>query len=326
MLTSRRSPPRRVAAKTRSVLELLEPRRLLAANGLSANYFDNIDFTAPKVTRIDPAVSFNWGVGSPDRTIGPDTFSVRWTGFVQARYSEVYRFFTTSDDGVRLWVNGQPLVNNFTDHAPTENSGVIALTAGAIYSIRMDFFEDKGGAAASLSWSSPSQPKQIIPASQLYNQIADSQPPTVPTNLAVTYTSDTVNVVSWSPSTDNLAVAGYNIFRDGLKIGVTSNTTFSDAGLLPATPYTYTLQAFDAANNVSAVTTPLVISTARSRSRRRGHGRAGRVFRQHGPHQPAHRPQRAGHQLQLGHWLPRSLHRPRHFLRPMDWRSSTPVF
>src|SRR5688572_15539530 len=70
--------------------------------GLRGEYFDNRDFTAPKLTRVDPTINFNWGTGSPDPTVGADTFSVRWTGRVSPRYSETYRFYTTSDDGVRL--------------------------------------------------------------------------------------------------------------------------------------------------------------------------------------------------------------------------------
>ena len=99
-------------------------------NGLLATYFDNIDFTGATVTRIDPTVEFVWGAGSPSPSIAPDTFTARWLGQVQPQFSEVYTFYTQSDDGVRLWVNGQLLVDNWTNHATTENSGTIALAAG----------------------------------------------------------------------------------------------------------------------------------------------------------------------------------------------------
>ena len=63
-------------------LEALERRQLLAGavGGLTAQYFDNKDFTNLKVTRVDPQVNFNWALGSPDPAIGADTFSVKWTG------------------------------------------------------------------------------------------------------------------------------------------------------------------------------------------------------------------------------------------------------
>jgi glucose/arabinose dehydrogenase len=137
-------------------------------NGLSATYFNNLDFTGTTVTRVDPTVNFSWGSGAPAPGIGSDTFSVRWTGQVEAQFTGTYTFYTQSDDGVRLWVNGQQLVNNWTNHATTENSGTIALTAGQRYDIRMDFYENAGGATARLLWSSASVPKAVVPTSRLY--------------------------------------------------------------------------------------------------------------------------------------------------------------
>jgi glucose/arabinose dehydrogenase len=137
------------------------------SSGLRGDYYDNSDFTAFKVGRTDATVNFNWGSGSPDASMGVDTFSVRWTGQVLPQFSETYTFYTTSDDGVRLWVNNQQVINNWTDHAPTENSGAIALVANRWTEIKMEFYENGGGATATLSWSSPSRPKEIIPASRL---------------------------------------------------------------------------------------------------------------------------------------------------------------
>ena len=78
-----------------------------ATTGLKGEYFDNLDFTNLKLTRTDPTVNFDWGSGSPEPSIGPETFSVRWTGQVKANYSETYTFYATGDDYVRLYVNGQ---------------------------------------------------------------------------------------------------------------------------------------------------------------------------------------------------------------------------
>src|SRR5581483_2048619 len=137
-------------------------------SGLTGQYYDNIDFTNLKVTRTDATVNFDWGTGSPDPSIGVDTFSVRWTGQVQAQFSETYTFYTDSDDGIRLWVNGVLVINNWTDHAPTEDSGTISLGAGTKYSLKLEYYENGGGAVAKLLWSSPSTPKQVVPQTQLY--------------------------------------------------------------------------------------------------------------------------------------------------------------
>jgi glucose/arabinose dehydrogenase len=139
-------------------------------DGLSATYFDNLDFTGPSVSRIDPGVNFNWGLGSPAAGIGEDTFSARWTGQVQPRYSGDYTFFTTSDDGVRLYINDQLVIDRFVDQGPTEVASTpIRLERGQKYDIRMDYYENRVGAVAQLAWESPMQVKEIIPQSQLYS-------------------------------------------------------------------------------------------------------------------------------------------------------------
>ena len=122
--------------------------------GLSATYFNNADFSGTTLARIDPTVDFVWGSGSPAAAIAPDTFSARWTGQVEAQFTRDLHLLHQSDDGVRLWVNGQPLVNNWTDHATTENSGTIALTAGTALRHPDGVYENGGGATARLLWSS----------------------------------------------------------------------------------------------------------------------------------------------------------------------------
>jgi glucose/arabinose dehydrogenase len=139
-----------------------------SGGGLSGQYFDNQDFTTPRITRVDPTLNFDWGSGSPDPSVGSDTFSVRWTGTITPRFSQAYTLYTTSDDGIRVTFNGTVLINNFTDHSPTENSGVTpVLTAGQAYPILIEYYENGGGAVARLSWSSSSEPKQIVPSTQL---------------------------------------------------------------------------------------------------------------------------------------------------------------
>jgi len=137
------------------------------AGGLKGEYFDNQDLTNLTLTRTDPTVNFNWATGSPDPVVGADSFSVRWTGKVKADHSETYTFYTSSNDGVRLWVNGQLIVNNWTNHAVTENMGTKALSAGQWYPIKLEYYEGTGSAVVSLSYSSLSVSKRIIPSTNL---------------------------------------------------------------------------------------------------------------------------------------------------------------
>lgn len=136
-------------------------------DGLRGEYFDNADLSNPQLTRVDPTVDFDWGAGSPTPAIGDDTFSVRWTGQVQPQASETYTFYTVTDDGVRLWVDDQLLIDKWADQSATEWPGILTLRAYRRYNLRMEYFENSGAASARLLWSSPSTVKSVIPQTQL---------------------------------------------------------------------------------------------------------------------------------------------------------------
>ena len=132
--------------------------------GLLGEYFGTRFMTNLVAERIDPQVSFDWGGGQPHPDIAANDFSVCWTGFVTPEYSEAYTFSVRTDDGVRLWVNNELLVNEWSDHGATTYSGTTStvLTAGQPYPIRMDFYEKGGDAVAWLGWESASQTRKAI--------------------------------------------------------------------------------------------------------------------------------------------------------------------
>jgi PKD repeat protein len=138
--------------------------------GLIGDYHLGTTLSNLVLTRLDSNVDFDWGLGSPSTELPVDGYSIRWSGEVQAEFTETVRFFAATDDGARLWVNGVQLINQWQDQPLTETWGDIALTAGQWYSITMEYYENGGAARAYLSWQSPSLPKEIIPTSRLRSQ------------------------------------------------------------------------------------------------------------------------------------------------------------
>ena len=150
--------------------ESTAPMPTPTGTGLTGRYFTNINLTgSPALTRTEQ-VNFDWSNKSPGAGIAIDNFSVRWTGDVRAPVGGAFRFRTVSDDGVRLWVNGVQVINNWSQHGATTNtSNSITLVAGQKYTIRMEYFEAKGNAVARLQWRLPgSTTYAAIPREQLY--------------------------------------------------------------------------------------------------------------------------------------------------------------
>lgn len=138
-------------------------------DGLSATYFDTPDLIGGAVTRIDPQVDFDWGGAAPAPGIGADEFSATWTGQALPNTTEVYTFYTESDDGVRLWINGALVIDQWIAHGSREDTGSVSLVAGQAVDLRMEYWQGWGGAVARLSWSSPTLLKQVIPQVQLFS-------------------------------------------------------------------------------------------------------------------------------------------------------------
>ena len=146
--------------------------------GLRGEFYNDPDDTAypledpftgsPVLTRTDGTVDFDWARNSPASQVSPDYFSVKWSGQVQAPVSGTYTFTVTGDDGVRLFLNGQLIIDGWTDQYPTSYSHTITLTAGTLYDIELHYYEHGGDASCRLHWSYPGQPLQTIPSSQLY--------------------------------------------------------------------------------------------------------------------------------------------------------------
>mmetsp|Transcript_34887 Transcript_34887/g.82189 ORF Transcript_34887/g.82189 Transcript_34887/m.82189 type:complete len:5981 (-) Transcript_34887:63-18005(-) len=138
----------------------------VAGNGLFGTYFSTNRLTGTAVTQTDLDVNFNWGRGDPTTStaIVAGSFSVRWSAYVKSPYTEVYTFYTDCDYGVRLFVNEQPLVNQW-GAAGAEYSGTISMVSGVLYDLVLEYQTIGEISYCSLSWSSPSTEKAIVPSS-----------------------------------------------------------------------------------------------------------------------------------------------------------------
>jgi hypothetical protein len=115
-------------------------------------YYTNQNLTGtPAIVRGDPVVDFEWGLGSPVSGFPSNHFSVRWSRAVTLD-AGTYRFSTSTDDGVRLSVDGQLLIDKWISQGLTTYDSDIELTAGD-HTVVMEYFEEGGGAVARLDYA-----------------------------------------------------------------------------------------------------------------------------------------------------------------------------
>ncbi len=126
--------------------------KLTGSGDWTAQFFNNKTLTgSPVLTRTDSQINFNWGTGSPATGINVDSFSARWTRMLNFAAGR-YRFTATSDDGVRVWVNGQLVINGWSDHQPQTFTGDIDLAGGSV-PLQVEYYEAVGGAQVQVSWA-----------------------------------------------------------------------------------------------------------------------------------------------------------------------------
>lgn len=158
----------------------------------NGEYFTNKDLQGiPTLTRSDKKIDFSWGDGSPDVSIPSENFSVRWTA-IEFFATGRYKFVTTTDDGVRLYIDGQLKIDQWHDQGPIPYTAILDLTEGN-HTIVMEYYENFGGAQAKLTWEGTAdQPIITTPSptttpvlqegfsASYWNISASVFPPTIP--------------------------------------------------------------------------------------------------------------------------------------------------
>lgn len=135
---------------------------------LLGSYYNGTNATpvtgTPTGTRADTNINFDWGVlSSGVAGMGIDNWAVRWDGTIRPQVSGNYKFQTTTDDGVKLYVNGVLVINDWTGHSATvRTSANVALVAGQLYTVKMEYFDASLSASALLKWQQPGETEYTL--------------------------------------------------------------------------------------------------------------------------------------------------------------------
>jgi hypothetical protein len=162
-------------------------------HGLRGEYFRGKTLKRLFLTRTDPQIDYAWTQVFPHPALvqwGRE-FSVRWTGQLRPDHSERYTLIVNADDGVRVWIGGQLVIDHWRDQAGGDLTADVLLEKDRKYDLVVEYYNGPGEARATLSWSSPSTPREVIPADNLY-------PPAPTTSPAATQA-----ITIKTPSTDN---------------------------------------------------------------------------------------------------------------------------
>lgn len=148
--------------------------------GLSGEYFTNPDLRGPpSLVRTDPGINFSWPNGSPAAEIPATNWAARWTGRLSVPASGEYRFCLYADDGCRLFIDDQCVIDHWSlDGGQEAHVGRVQLVAGQPYAVRVEYFQGPGNAGIHLSWQVPvaARPANFVGTTAGGVQIVAAQP------------------------------------------------------------------------------------------------------------------------------------------------------
>ena len=181
-------------------LVTLHWERLSGGAGWLGEYFDNRNLSGqPILRRSDAAIDFAWGSGSPAPNVPSDNFSVRWTrsaGFTAG----TYRFLTSTDDGVRLWVDDRLVIDAWHNQSlPNTHVGTLALTEG-LHNVKVEYYEAGGEAHAHVWWEKIDARYSGWKGEYFSNHTLTGDPALVRDDSEINFDWGTGSPVSWMPA------------------------------------------------------------------------------------------------------------------------------
>lgn len=191
----------------------------------------------PDLIRLDSTIDFKWANLSPDEKINSDYFTVRWSGELLPLVSDTYYFHAVADDGVRVWMGDQLILDRWSNPESSESSAPVDLVAGEKYPIRIEYYETTGSASVQLKWSSTKVERQNIPYTQLFSDLIASNESVAAVGIKVypTIVKDHINILSHSNKSMNWSMI--NSLAHTVKAGRVKGFTSIDVSDLPAGVY-----------------------------------------------------------------------------------------
>lgn len=156
---------------TDTLMAIYSAVSLGSGTGLTGHYFNDPGFRffgRHLLTRLDSTIDFQWGGGPPASGLPDDLFSVRWKGFLEAPLDGTYRMQVIADDGVRLYLDDKLLIDGWVDQPPTSYTAEVNLQTARRYPVRIEYYENGGGAEIRWLWSHAFFTSRIVPSRQLY--------------------------------------------------------------------------------------------------------------------------------------------------------------
>ncbi|HSC88302.1 MAG TPA: family 43 glycosylhydrolase [Polyangiaceae bacterium] len=132
-----------------------------AAPGFRADYF--FQYRELVHTAVEPSVQHVWAGETPEPAagVGEDSFSARWSATLHVEAAGTYRFATMGDDGVRLWIGDELIIDDWRSHFAERHEGEIELAAGEV-SVRLEYFETNLDAELALFWTPPGAEEELL--------------------------------------------------------------------------------------------------------------------------------------------------------------------
>ncbi|MBI3957352.1 MAG: hypothetical protein HY328_00985 [Chloroflexi bacterium] len=214
-----------------------------------ASYWNNTTLSGtPVLNREDRALDFDWGTGSPDGRVNSDNFSARWARYIDVTPGD-YTFTAISDDGIRVRIDGELVIDAWWDHSATQFTGTKYLSAGH-HLVEVEYYEKSGLAVAKLSWQAGPPPITAWKGEYFNNKSLSGAPVVVRNDTAINFDWGTGSPaagvdrdgfsVRWSQKLS--LAAGMHRFRmtvdDGARLFVNGHTLIDAWKLQSATEYT----------------------------------------------------------------------------------------